>query len=785
MSMKLLTLLQFVQIFSLYALVTVALPAWAFHRKLSGFSLSERLLLYFVMGNFFVINLVLILQLAHISNRLTLTLFTVGITAAIGIKNNDLHPLRFIKKRGKNLELILSKKMGVRTHLWKLRKAAGRKLVHGFRSIGHFSRGRIVELVLLAGVTGLFFWRFGQNLLSTYGYGASDMIVHNYWVNSLGEGKLFVAGVYPFGFHCTVYYFHEVFDIDNYVILRIFWMVQILMLFYGLVAFLKECCKNRYLPYLGMLLYILGTLGVLGGSTYTRFFSSLPQEFGMIYVLPSIQFLFAFFRIKKMEIDAKRDEQKRSLWCLIGFAVSLSLTLAVHFYNTMIVGLLCIGGVFGYGFRLFQKKYFGRVMLTGIIGILAAVLPLATALAMGKPMEGSLRWGISVLKGSSDDTETQVEEIESSILLNTEDKVGQEIVDPTQKLENSDMQMNTEAAENTLKSPNEPISQRIRNVIDKVKESIKNVIKMIERRLNYYLIAEVYQPYGKNLMWILYTMPFIGLAFLLTGHRDYGARLLSVGCGTWVLSILMIADEIGLPTLMDASRCSIYTVMMIIVGLVLVIDAVVHLLAYMIRTQGVWQAVGLPVFIVIIYISSHIGLFKEISPTGVFGTNEAVTCLTNIIKQYPDKTWTICSANDELRMADDHGYHYELTEFLGGMEHLTATTTVQMPTRYVFFFIEKIPINYDLIGYEGSGQKISEEGASKRLVLGGGLAPYQNENRWIIMSRMYYWAQEFQRMYPNEFKVYFENENFVCYYVEQNPYALYNFAIDYGYNQSR
>ena len=32
-------------------------------------------------------------------------------------------------------------------------------------------------------------------------------------------------------------------------------------------------------------------------------------------------------------------------------------------------------------------------------------------------------------------------------------------------------------------------------------------------------------------------------------------------------------------------------------------------------------------------------------------------------------------------------------------------------------------------------------------------------------------------------KVYLETENFVCYKVKQNPYRLYNFAIDYGYNE--
>ena len=103
------------------------------------------------------------------------------------------------------------------------------------------------------------------------------------------------------------------------------------------------------------------------------------------------------------------------------------------------------------------------------------------------------------------------------------------------------------------------------------------------------------------------------------------------------------------------------------------------------------------------------------------------------------------------------------------------------PTPKVYFFIEKIPLDY-AVKYKGSGQTISEEGAKGKLSYSNSLAPYQGENRWITMSRMYYWAQEFQKMYPNEMRVYLETDRFVCYVIEQNTYSLYNFAIDYGFN---
>lgn len=50
---------------------------------------------------------------------------------------------------------------------------------------------------------------------------------------------------------------------------------------------------------------------------------------------------------------------------------------------------------------------------------------------------------------------------------------------------------------------------------------------------------------------------------------------------------------------------------------------------------------------------------------------------------------------------------------------------------------------------------------------------------------MYYWAQAFMKLYPNEMKVYYETDDFVCYYIHQNVECLYNLAIDYGYNNPK
>ena len=46
---------------------------------------------------------------------------------------------------------------------------------------------------------------------------------------------------------------------------------------------------------------------------------------------------------------------------LIYAAVSFSLTIAVHFYGTMIAGIFCIGIVFGFLIRIVQPRFMARI----------------------------------------------------------------------------------------------------------------------------------------------------------------------------------------------------------------------------------------------------------------------------------------------------------------------------------------------------------------------------------------------------------------------------------------
>lgn len=624
-----------------------------------------------------------------------------------------------------------------------------------------------LQWILAGAVIAALFWIYGRQLVLTYGYRASDIPVHLNWINQMSRGNLFASGVYPFGFHCMVYYLHAVFGFDTYVILCVFYLVQVFFIYIVLLAMLKLLCRSLYLPYAGIMVYILGSFWAR--QTYSRFGSSLPQEFGMIFVIPSVYFLIRFFQTEKKNL--KNRETKLILGC---FALAFSLTLAIHFYGTMIAGLCCIGIAVGFCTRFLNKEYFRRIMLTGIISVFLAVLPMGIAFAGGTPLQGSLGWGLSVINGDSSDTEDTSEN--EAAQKQAMEEMAARLIENTQNSNSESVQ--TGEIPVITEAPKHSLADKAREIPKKM----KNLREMMIRRIQEFIINSQEQWCAYAVLAGIAVLILLGLVFIILRRITYGEMLMSAGFCMGILTLLLCAGNLGLPVLMDPARCSIYYVYLLIVSITVLGDGLLYLI-FMPRILTIPRnAVS---FILTVSMAAgmiHQGLVKTPDFISDYVSNGAITCLTNIIKENKDETWTIVSANDETQMGLDHGWHYETITFLRKQEHINKDTKLIIPTEKVYFFIEKIPLNYSVV-YSGSGQSISKKGASQSLPNSGGIGMYQGEGRWILMSRMYYWAQAFMEMYPNEMKVYYESEDFVCYVTPQNMYHQYNFAIDYGYNE--
>lgn len=767
MSMTTLITLRFVSIFAAYTGLTVLLPAIMFRRILAGRRLSEQFLMCYTFGNFYIINIVFAVQLLHISGFWTLVLFTAVPGILIWSRVNRVSLRELCMKTGIVCKKILQGSMGIKGFLYRVKNRSMAVLKKAVWLFYCEVVCNTLQWILAGAVIAALFWIYGRQLILTYGYCASDIPVHLNWINQMSRGNLFASGVYPFGFHCMVYYLHAVFGFDTYVILCVFYLVQVFFIHIVLLAMLKLLCRSLYLPYAGIMVYILGSFWAR--QTYSRFGSSLPQEFGMIFVIPSVYFLIRFFQTEKKNL--KNRETKLILGC---FALAFSLTLAIHFYGTMIAGLCCIGIAVGFCTRFLNKEYFRRIMLTGIISIFLAVLPMGIAFAGGTPLQGSLGWGLSVINGDSSDTEDTSEN--EAAQKQAMEEMAARLIENTQNSNSESVQ--TGEIPIITEAPKHSLTDKAREIPKKM----KNLREMMIRRIQEFIINSREQWCAYAVLAGIAVLILLGLMFIILRRITYGEMLMSAGFCMGILTLLLCAGNLGLPVLMDPARCSIYYVYLLIVSITVLGDGLLYL-SFMPRILTISRNVVS--FILTVSMAAgmiHQGLVKTPDFISDYVSNGAFTCLTNIIKENKDETWTIVSVNDETQMGLDHGWHYETITFLRKQEHINKDTKLIIPTEKVYFFIEKIPLNYSVV-YSGSGQSISKKGASQSLPNSGGIGMYQGEGRWILMSRMYYWAQAFMEMYPNETKVYYESEDFVCYVISQNMYHQYNFAIDYGYNE--
>lgn len=551
MSMTTLVILQFVGIFAAYAGLTVLLPAVMFRRVLRGRRLSEQFLMCYTFGNFYIINIVFAVQLLHISNFQTLVLLTVVLSVLIWSRVNRISLRKLIIKNAEACRKLLQGSMGIKGALYRVWQKFIRMLKY---SICFFYREVVcntLQWILAGAIAVALFWVYGRQLILTYGYRASDIPVHLNWINQMSRGNLFVSGVYPFGFHCVVYYLHTVFRVDTYVILCLFYLVQVFFIHVVLLAMLKMLCRSLYFPYAGVLVYILGSFWAR--QTYSRFGASLPQEFGMIFVIPSIYFLIRFFQTEKENLKTK--ETKLTLGC---FAIAFSLTLAIHFYGTMIAGLCCIGIAVGYVFRFLNKEYFRRIMMTGIISVFLAVLPMAIAFAGGTPLQGSLGWGLSVINGRNSDNEEEENTVTQDMTI---EEIAANLQGASESKENTGT-TSVQSGKNTptvTEAPKPSLGEKVGEILGKIKDTWN----MMAQRLREFIINSPEKWCAYAVLSGIGMLILMGLLFIILRKITYGEMLMSAGFCMGILTLLLCAGNLGLPMLMDGARCSIYYVSLI------------------------------------------------------------------------------------------------------------------------------------------------------------------------------------------------------------------------------
>lgn len=458
-------------------------------------------------------------------------------------------------------------------------------------------------------------------------------------------------------------------------------------------------------------------------STYMRYSAMISQEYAMLFLVPVMFFLYRYLNHKR-----KQD--------LVLFGMSFSLTIAVHFYVTAIACFFFLAIAVVYLYRIIKRKMLVPILLCGIISVLAAVVPLVIGLCMGYPLEQSFTYGASVILDDPD-----------MYTGDTED-TGQEEKEKT----------------------------------DYTPQLVKE--KTIEQ-LETYLFKDI------RYLWIcVIPCMFILLnCFLRLAAGCMTDRTLEYLSQMLYLLLLLtefLLEAFDLPVIIEPKRMGIFIAYML-PFLMAVPFEMLYMLLHRRRVRSVLCNAAALGCLGIAGLSIGVnGTWKELPTVYYFQTSGAMKAACDIIRHYDKDSWTIVSPVNETTLTYNSGYHYEMLDFLTALEHYKRGDTLYIPTKYVFFYVEKMPIT--LYGWSFSvdderlkkRQSISREAALKEI--GNAYSDpddYYKYKRMELMSRMNAWVLSYRKAFPDEMQVFYEDDEIVVYRLKQNTYALNNLAIDY------
>ena len=268
---------------------------------------------------------------------------------------------------------------------------------------------------------------------------------------------------------------------------------------------------------------------------------------------------------------------------------------------------------------------------------------------------------------------------------------------------------------------------------------------------------------------------------------------------SYLFLFLYAAPLIGLPELVAGSRLSSTIHLLLMTVAVMPLDLLFSILSAYIATS-LMQTVSVFVLTAICFLVVKTGYYHGYLYFELTRYNGVVDLTRQIIEMYPENTYTIVSPTDELYQVIQYGRHTDLFEF---MNHTKFDTEYYIPTEYIFFFVEKKPLQYAQSHFfQGPAwlaqeiypalytsfvsqcpdincSEISAESAAEIYHTSKVWPIYTHlENRIILESRAFFWCQDFARLYTYETEVYHEDDDFVCYRVHQNPQRLFNLVID-------
>lgn len=658
---------------------------------------------------------------------------------------NGIFYLSYIKKAGAYLVYKYVKAMksdGLRTALIR----NGRKAIGGILAVLK-NHGLLIGVLIY----GMSYFSYGAFQIHSYGYG--DLYVHHEWIHGLMKGNIFAGGVYPEAMHCFIYCMHILLGIRIYSILLFLQGIHVVIFLISAYLLLRDIFYWRYTPVFVLMLFL--TLDLCNADQIHSMFRlqiTMPMEFGIHAVCLCPLYLMQYLR----EPSGNWGRTGHSKYCwnsnLFLFLITLTAAAATHFHVLLMTILMCGAFAVFKLKRLLCRKYLIPVVVAGMGACLIAGLPMAGAVSQGNTFNGSIDWAISAMDGyESKELRGQQEQFTSpgSILPGI------------------------------------------------YQEGYKALYGEKRGRLFFLLTLAVVGV-------CLYSSQNTRLQFIRKLCTYYPPVILS----SVLYIIVYAAPMIGIPDMIPEGRFFAPGHMMMLAVAMMGID---------ILFAGLMCYCNAIVLQILSYVSI-VGIYGGAITAGCFRGylfyeltryNAAVMVTNSIIDTYPRYSYTIVSPTDELYQMNEYGWHEELLSFV----EKSVEEEYTIPSEYIFIYVEKKPIYYAQSYFFTGSSWIGEEkylrpywnvyslkypdntASQSPEIKSSEISPEKSayslpeyDNPWemylyldyrtLLESKTYDWCKRFAKRYSSALDVYYEDEEFVCYYLRQDANSgLYNLSI--------
>ena len=804
-------ILQYIWVLIAYIFIMYIWPSVVFKKHLSGKSRTYRFA-FCTIGMVALINLAcIVLGMPHLLFDWLYRLIFYGVFLFFLLKDKRISPQTI--KKFKNLISGTYGAKSMFSDIFNYLKDQIKKVWHKFTK---FMEGHWFEYVTLAVLVlfGMIYFSYGA--FQDYSFGCGDAYVHTQWTYQVSVNNIFSSGIYPEGMHFFLYSIMCFFGVPMYSVMIFEGGITSFITLISLFILLREVFKWRYSPHISLALFlIIDIKWVETLFSMCRLQWPLPQEFGFPAMFLCTTYLIRFLRfsiIEKKEKKLKANEVtlpkkkfriKCPIWVkdenLFLFTLAMSVTIMIHFYSTMMALFLCVGVAVALIRKIFSRKILP--LLSGVFaGLLIAIIPFVVCFLSGMRLQGSLTWAMSMFMPSDPEPEIIYEGPVEGDITNLEEENEAEIGPTTYNSLNDDYNSNGVIAANTGKG-----TSRIAVVGAALLEKLAELPAI--------LITYGYDRIegSRGTVMFIFTMLAIILWLVLTIAECIRVKVRKIEStekksyiGYLILPLMGIVPHLfycsgalGLPWIMEPYRICTMAVMVGLPVFIVPIDLILDKFGQKIKFK-IPEIIAGSLIIILYFGSKALDCFHGYLLYQTTRYNSVVMVTKQISATLPDESFTIVSSTDELYQIIGKSYHEELIEFINKSEVVSYT----IPTEYIFIYIEKNPIQrsqyhffvgpdwlaeekyaYFYYGLESEGdelikQTISEEYANVYF----GKFPMDSAvyatmwKRVVLNSKAYIWCQKFNAMYPNELHVYYEDDDFLCYYLHQNPRNLYELA---------